>query len=232
MSGETVGERYRQVSGRVAAAARRAGRDPGAVRLVVVTKTQTPERVRATYDAGARVFGENYVQEAAAKIDVLPRDAEWHMIGHLQSNKARKAVDLFSWIHTVDRPSVGRALERAAGGAGGRVDVLLQVNVAGEASKSGASPDEAITLARRAGEWPHLQIRGLMAIPPFRADPEDARADFRALRALADRIREMGLPGVAMDELSMGMSHDFEVAIEEGATWVRVGSAIFGPRDG
>ncbi len=226
----SVGERYRGVLARVEEAAARAGRDPASVRLVAVSKTVDPERVRQAYEAGARDFGENYVQEAVAKADALPPDARWHMIGHLQSNKAKRAVETFDWVHSLDRPSLAQALEKAAARRGRGLDVLIQVNVGREPTKSGTDPEGAVALARAAPRWPHLRIRGLMAIPPYLADPEEVRPYFRALRELRDRIAALGLPGVEMVELSMGMSHDFPVAIEEGATMVRVGTAIFGPR--
>ncbi|GAB4263383.1 MAG: YggS family pyridoxal phosphate-dependent enzyme [Deferrisomatales bacterium] len=233
--GECIGpvaENVRRVLGQIEEAARRAGRDPATVQLVAVTKTVPVERIRQAYDAGLRRFGENYVQQALEKVDRLPRDAQWHMIGHLQSNKAKRAVEVFSLIHSLDRPSLADALEKAARARGQRLEVLLQVNVGEEPTKFGTSPEGAVELARRAGQWPSLRIRGLMAIPPYREDPEEVRPYFRALRELAGRLRAMDLPGVAMDELSMGMSHDFPVAVEEGATLVRVGSALFGARPG
>ncbi len=225
-----VGARYARVLEQVRQAAREAGRDPAGIRLIAVSKTVEPDRIRAAYRAGARDFGENYVQEAVGKIRELPDDVRWHMIGHLQSNKAKRAVEAFAWIHSLDRPSLAEALEKAAARRDLRVNVLIQVNVGGEATKSGADPEGAVALARRAGEWPHLRIRGLMAIPPWKEDPEEVRPYFRALRELRDRIASLGLPGVGMEELSMGMSHDFAVAVQEGATMVRVGTAIFGPR--
>ncbi len=214
----------------VAAAARRAGRNPGEVAVVAVTKTVPPEVVREAYEAGHRSFGESYVQEALGKIDRLPPDARWHMIGHLQSNKAKRAVELFASVESLDRESLARALEAAARARGALLEVLLQVHVGDEASKHGATFEGAEALARRAAEWPSLRLRGLMAIPPYREDPEAARADFRALRELRDHLHRLRLPGVEMAELSMGMSHDFEVAVEEGATRVRIGTAIFGER--
>jgi hypothetical protein len=212
------------------AAVHRAGRPSDSVRLVAVTKTVPPDTVRQAWDLGLRDFGENYVQEALPKVDRLPVDARWHFIGHLQSNKARQATELFSLIHSLDRPSLAGELEKAARARGIRLDVLLQVNVGDETSKAGATPDGAVALARRATEWPSLRILGLMAIPPYSPDPEEVRPYFRSLRALAGRIRALGLPGVKMEELSMGMSGDFEVAVEEGATLVRIGTAIFGER--
>jgi len=201
-----------------------------------VTKTVSAERILEAYGAGARLFGENYVQEAQGKVDALPRDAEWHMIGHLQSNKAKRAVELFTCVQSVDRPSLADALEKAARARGMRLDVLIEVNTGDESTKSGTDVEGATALAHRATDWPSLRFRGLMAIPPYCEDPEASRPHFRALRALRERLT--GAQGPApgelgeFDTLSMGMSHDFAVAIEEGATLVRVGTAIFGERPG
>ena len=206
------------------------GRRPGSVRLVAVTKTVPTERVLEAWGAGLRLFGESYVQEALPKVDRLPADAEWHFIGHLQSNKARQAAEIFSLVHSLDRPSLAEALEKAASRRAAPLEVLLQVNVGDETSKAGTTFEGAVALAGRAADWPHLRVRGLMAIPPFCEDPERTRPHFRALRELRNRIAALGLPGVEMAELSMGMSGDFPVAVEEGATLVRVGTALFGDR--
>jgi len=228
-----VGERYRRVLAQVGEAAERSGRPGDAVRLLAVTKTVPPEGVLAAYRAGARLFGENYVQEGQRKVDALPRDAEWHMIGHLQSNKAKRATELFACVQSLDRPSLATALEKAARARGLALDVLIEVNSGDETTKSGADAEGAVALARRAAEWPNLRLRGLMAIPPYCPDPEASRPHFRALRELRDRIAaSLGLPVGDLATLSMGMSHDFAVAIEEGATLVRVGTAIFGERPG
>jgi pyridoxal phosphate enzyme (YggS family) len=225
-----VGRRYREVRRRLDAAVAAAGRTPGSVQLLAVSKRQPVASLGAAHAAGARDFGENYVQEALAKVDQLPLDARWHLIGHLQSNKARRAAEAFHRVHTLDRPSLAAALERAVAARRGRLEVLLQVNVAGEESKHGTTPEGAETLARRMAEWPHLWLRGLMTIPPYLPDPEQVRPHFRALRELRDRLAALALPGLEMTELSMGMSHDFPVAVQEGATIVRVGTAIFGER--
>jgi pyridoxal phosphate enzyme (YggS family) len=228
-----VGQRYQRVVEQVRLAAERSGRDKAAVRLLAVTKTVSPERILEAYRAGARLFGENYVQEAQAKVDALPRDAEWHMIGHLQSNKAKRAAELFSCVHSIDRPSLADALEKAARARGLRLDILIEVNTGGEGTKSGTDPEGAVALAHRMAEWPSLRLRGLMAIPPYTPDPEASRPHFRTLRELRDRmVPSLPLTGQELDTLSMGMSHDFLVAIEEGATLVRVGTAIFGERPG
>lgn len=228
-----------ELSGRLAtvraalkAAARRAGRSEEQVRLVAVTKMVPPALVRLAYDLGVREFGESYVQEALDKVDRVPGDVRWHFIGHLQSNKARRAMEIFSMIQSLDRPSLADALERAARNSGHRADVLIQVNVAAEASKAGATFEGAVALAKRAPEWPNLRFLGLMAIPPYADDPEEVRPHFRALRQLAERIDSLDISDVAMRELSMGMSADFGVAVEEGATLVRIGTAIFGERLG
>ncbi|HXE91389.1 MAG TPA: YggS family pyridoxal phosphate-dependent enzyme [Terriglobales bacterium] len=219
---------------RIAHAARRAGRDPASVSLMAVTKTVEPARILQAYDAGLRLFGENRVQEFAHKAAELPSlpGAEWRLIGHLQTNKAAKAAELFQGVDSLDSIRLAEKLDAAARKLGRRIPVLLEVNLGGEASKSGLPPDspqlEALLLA--APRLDALDFRGLMAIPPFTDDPEGARPYFRRLRELRDTIAERRLPAISMNELSIGMSHDFEVAIEEGSTCVRIGTAIFGPR--
>ena len=219
---------------RIAAAALRAGRKPADVALMAVSKTQPSERIREAYDAGQRMFGENRVQEFAGKIGALHNlhDAEWHMIGHLQTNKAAKTAELFRAMDSVDSLKLAEKLNGAALALGKKLEVLIEINVGGESAKSGAAPDsqelEAWLLA--APPLEALEFRGLMTVPPFTDDPEDARLYFRTLRELRDAIAARKLPAIAMEQLSMGMSHDFEVAIEEGSTCVRVGTAIFGER--
>lgn len=225
------------VRARIDAAARRAGRDPAAVRVIGASKRQPAARVAAAARAGLRDLGENYVQEAAAKIASVqkilgPEEAaslRWHGIGHLQRNKAREAVAAFACIHTVDSERLAAELEKHAAAAGRVLPVLVQVNVSGEATKSGV--DEAALPALLAALAGHLHLRtvGLMAMPAPAEDPEAARPAFARLRALRDELRDA--PGGAqLAELSMGMSHDFEIAVEEGATWVRIGTDLFGPR--
>jgi len=222
------------VERRIAEAARRAGRDPGEISLVAVSKTHPPERIREAYAAGVRLFGENRVQEFVGKTKSLRdlRDAEWHMIGHLQSNKAAKAVELFAAVDSVDSLRLAQRLNAAAQQFGKRLKVLIEINVGGEAAKSGVAPEstELEELLRGAAELEHLDFRGLMTVPPFSEDPQLARPYFRKLRALREEIAGRQWPRVTMSVLSMGMSHDFEVAIEEGSTCVRVGTAIFGER--
>jgi len=224
-------ENIAHVRERIAAACRRSGRRPEEVRLVAVSKTVSAERVRQACEAGLRDFGENRVQEAESKRAALSDLAViWHLIGHLQTNKARLARQLFRWVESVDSLRVAQKLDQAAAGSGERLPVLLQVNLGQEAAKFGAGEEELVSLAEQLGRLPTLELRGLMAIPPFFENPEQARPFFRRLRELAAAIAARNLPGVSMQDLSMGMSHDFEVAIEEGATIVRVGTAIFGPR--
>ncbi len=227
---EAIAARLRAIEERIAAACARAGRRPEEVRLVGVSKGQPAAAARAAWDAGLHVLGENRVQEAAEKVAALPAAAEWHLIGPLQSNKARRAVELFAAVHSVDRPSIAEHLEREAAARGRELPGLLEVNLAGEASKHGFAPAGLAAAVRPLAGTSHLKIVGLMAIPPQGDSPEDSRPWFRALRSLRDdlaaRPEWRGWPGW----LSMGMSDDFEVAIEEGATHVRVGTALFGPR--
>ena len=223
-----IAQNLKEVRAAIAAAAQRSRRDPGAVRLVAVSKTVDLERIRAAIDAGQDLFGENYLQEARDKIAVLGRAVSWHLVGSLQSNKARGAVELFDLIHAVDRLKLAQALDAAAARLSKVQDVLIQVNQAGEATKSGVEPAAAPALLKEVARLPHLRVLGLMTMPPWFPDPEAARPYFRALRELRDHLR--GLTGLPLPELSMGMSGDFAVAIEEGATLVRVGTAIFGSR--
>jgi len=225
---ETIRDRLERVRARMAAAALRSGRPADAVRLVAVSKTMSPEAVREAVAAGVRMLGENRVQEAREKIAACPGLAAWHLIGHLQSNKAKLAVGLFDLIQSLDSLHLAEELDRQGRALGKRVRCLVQVNVGEEAQKSGADEAEVRPLLTRAASLPHLAVEGLMAIPPFLPDPEAVRPFFRRLRLLRDRLTTEGFP---LAELSMGMTHDFEVAIEEGATMVRVGTAIFGTRE-
>ena len=216
----------------MAAACQRAGRRPEEVRLVAVSKLVPPEAIREACEAGLNDFGENRVQEAHLKRPALSDlTLTWHLIGHLQSNKAKPARELFRWIQSIDSLRVAEKLHRAAPGSSDRLTVLVEVNLGGEATKSGVREEEALELTGKIGELGTLELRGLMVVPPYFEDPGRARPYFSRLRKLASVIDSARLPGVSMQELSMGMSHDFEAAIEEGATVVRVGTAIFGPRD-
>ena len=219
------------VQERIADAARRTGRREDAVLLVAVSKTIGVEGVRAAIAAGVPALGENRVQEAREKIGVLGRARPWHLIGHLQTNKVKDAIECFDLIHSVDRLPLAEAISRRAADLGRRVDVLVQVNVGEEAQKGGVQAAELRPALEAMAALPGLRLRGLMAIPPMPRDPEDSRPYYRAMRKLLDDARGWGL-GAELAELSMGMSGDFEVGIEEGATIVRVGTAIFGPRGG
>ncbi len=206
------------------------GRNPDEVRLVAVAKTKPTEVVEAALTAGQSIIGESYVQELIAKTDQIQAPAEWHFIGHLQSNKAKYLVGRVALIHSVDRLSLAQEIDRQWGKAGQTANILVQVNLSQEASKSGATEEEAESLVRAIAALPHLRVKGLMTLPPYCPDLEEVRPYFRQLRQLAKQIAACQLPNVTMDELSMGMSHDFRIAIEEGATLVRVGTAIFGAR--
>jgi len=221
-----------RVEERIAAACRRSGRQREAIKLVAVSKTHPPELIRAAFAAGLRDFGENRVQEAKAKRpELADLGATWHLMGHLQSNKARAARELFHWVHSLDSLRLAERLAQAADPGGARLPVLIEVNLGEETSKAGVRTGEVAALAEQIAPLETLELRGLMVIPPFLESPEDVRPYFRQLRALAGEIESRNLPQVSMRELSMGMSHDFEVAIEEGATMVRIGTAIFGERE-
>jgi hypothetical protein len=231
----SIADNIARIQERMAVAARRAGRPVESVALMAVTKTFPAERIREAYAAGQRLFGENRVQEFSAKYAGVRdlADAQFHMIGHLQSNKAAKALEVFTAVDSVDSLHLAEKLNAAAAGKGDkRVPVLIEVNLGGEESKSGAKPDspEFEELLQHMGSLENIDVRGLMAIPPYTDDPEGARAFFRVLRQWCEKIAARDLAGIKMDVLSMGMSHDFEVAIEEGSTCVRLGTAIFGER--
>jgi pyridoxal phosphate enzyme (YggS family) len=226
---ESVKDSAARVLERIARAAARSGRSFGSVRLVAVSKTHPVERVAEAFEAGLRVFGENYVQEAEEKVRAFP-GAEWHLIGKLQSNKVKKAVSLFGWIQAVDSLRLLADVSRRCVEAGKTLPVLIEVNLAGEGSKAGVPPEELADLLSAAAGLPGVRVRGLMAIPPMTEDPEESRPYFVRLRELLGRHASLGGAAGGMTELSMGMSSDFEAAIEEGATMVRVGTAIFGSR--
>jgi hypothetical protein len=226
-----ITENLTRVRRRIEQAAARCGRDPTSVRLLAVSKTVSAANVKEAIDAGIHLLGENYIQEAREKIDALMGSpAAWHFIGHLQTNKARFAVELFDLIHSVDSIKLARALDKQARRQGKIQPILIQVNIAEEKSKSGITEEAAPQLIRQVSRFGNLSVRGLMTMPPFFNAPEKVRPYFRALRQLATRIEAMNIERAAMTELSMGMTGDFEVAIEEGATIVRVGTAIFGER--
>ena len=217
---------------RIAAAARRAARSADDIALMAVTKTFGPDDIRAAYDAGQRLFGENRVQELAGKFQAVRdlTDAGFHMIGHLQTNKAAKAVEVFSAVDSVDSVRLAEKLNAAAATTRKRLPILIELNLGGEESKTGVNPvsQEFGALLEAAARLDHLEFRGLMTIPPLTGDPQAARPYFRRLREIRDRIAARNLPSIRLATLSTGMSHDFEVAIEEGSTCVRLGTAIFG----
>jgi PLP dependent protein len=230
----SIPENIAAIQERIAVAARRAGRRPEEVALMAVSKTHPPERIREAYAAGLRVFGENRVQEfggkAAALADLV--GTEWHMIGHLQTNKAAKAAEFFGAVDSVDSVKLAEKLDAAARNVNKRLAVLIEINVGGEAAKTGVAPDsrELEQLLLAAPRLEALEFQGLMTVPPFTEDPEGARPYFRKLGELRDSVATRRLPAISMQVLSMGMSHDFDVAIAEGSTCVRVGTAIFGER--
>lgn len=227
----TIAGNIETIRARIRDAAKRAGRDPDSVRLVAVSKHQPLEAMREAMAAGQAVFGENYLQEAEDKVAALGQGVTWHCIGHLQSNKARIAAEIFDCIETLDRLKLAKGLETRLAELGKTLPVLVQVNVGGEAQKAGMAPNDAGQLCRELQQFPHLILQGLMTMPPFFDQPEAARPYFRELRILSEDLAEKGLLGLhGPVELSMGMSGDFEVAIEEGATLVRVGTALFGER--
>ncbi len=230
----SVAENVAQVRARISSACARVKRNPDDVTLMAVSKTVDPGRIREAYNAGLQVFGENRVQEFADKSAALHdlQNAEWHLIGHLQSNKAKKAAELFHAVDSVDSLRLAQKLNDAAREHGKIIPVLIEMNIGGEESKAGIPLDSPAleALLRGAAQLDHIQVRGLMTVPPYTEDPEGARNFFRCLRDLRDQIAARRFPRIAMDVLSMGMSHDFEVAIEEGSTCVRVGTAIFGSR--
>ncbi len=228
----SISSRLAEVRERIAAAARSAGRNPSSIRLVAVSKTFPLEAVREAWLAGQRDFGENRVQEALQKIGAsADLTIRWHLLGHLQTNKARKAALAFSVIQSVDSVDLLRKLDQAAIEAGTRPELLVQVDLAREATKFGAPRDEARRVLEAAAGCQAVRVTGLMTLPPLPDIPEDARPWFRQLRELRDGLRADGVPGDMLEELSMGMSGDFEVAVQEGATIVRVGTAIFGSRE-
>jgi len=226
-----LADRFRQIQLQVAAACQRSHRDPSQVTIVGASKSQPIDRLAWAWNAGLRVFGENRVQEALSKSPQLPTDIDWHLIGPLQSNKAKKAAELFTTVHSIDRVKIARVLDREAAKAGRPLRGFVEINLAGEDTKHGFDPHDLASQIETLADLKSLEIVGLMAIPPFESDHDKARSWFRALRELRDNIVSVppwtSCPGF----LSMGMSHDYELAIEEGATHVRIGTALFGPRN-
>lgn len=226
-----ITDRYDEVKARIEAACARAGRNPEDVTLVAVSKTKPEEDIQALYDYGVRDFGENYIQELRTKHDDLPKDIRWHMIGHLQRNKVKYIADYVTMIHAVDTLPLAETIEKEGVRFDRIIPVLIEVNVAGEESKFGVTPENCVSFAEQFAGFPHIRLEGLMTSAPFVENPEDNRPVFRKLRQLAVDINKKIIDNVDMRVLSMGMTNDFEVAVEEGATMVRVGTAIFGARD-
>lgn len=226
----TIATNIALVNERIRSAAEAAERDPAAVRLVAVSKTRPAADISEAFRAGQSVFGENYIQELVPKLEEVHEDVQWHFIGHLQSNKVKYIAGRVALIHSVDRISLAQEIDRQWGRLGKICEVLIQVNISGEATKSGTTEAGAIQLVRECALLPNIRVKGLMTMPPFFDDPDAARPYFTGLRRLAETISELQIAGVEMKELSMGMSGDFETAIQEGATLVRVGTAIFGSR--
>ena len=226
-----LAENYRQVLNNIQDACQAVGRDPKEVTLVAVSKTKPVEMLQQVYDAGARVFGENKVQEIMDKYDHLPGDIRWQMIGHLQRNKVKYIVDKVDMIHSVDSYRLAQTIETEAAKKNVTVSVLLEVNVAEEESKFGLKMDEVLPLVQQISELPHVQVKGLMTIAPFVSNPEDNREIFRKLKKLSVDIEAKNINNITMSVLSMGMTGDYMVAVQEGATMVRVGTGIFGERD-
>jgi len=226
----TISERVKATRLKIHNAAVAAGRNPEQVRLVAVSKTRPVSDVIECLAAGQQVFGENYVQELALKAAQIECPAEWHFIGHLQSNKVKSIAGLVTLIHSVDRLSLAEEISRQWGKLGLSCNILLQVNVSGEKTKSGTTVEDALRLTRDVSQLPNIKVKGLMTMPPFFDDPEDARPYFAELKRLSLQIESEKIANIEMQELSMGMSGDFEAAIQEGATLVRIGTAIFGSR--
>jgi pyridoxal phosphate enzyme (YggS family) len=235
-----VAANCRVVFDRIGEAAARSGRNPKEIKLLAASKSQTVDKIRAAAGAGIRLFGENYVQEAEAKrsalggplqqTSALGGSVEWHMIGHLQRNKVKSALDLFAVIQSLDNVGLARALDEEAKTRARPARAFIEVNLAGEESKNGVARGFVAPLLEEIGKLSYIRIEGLMAVPPFKESPEDVRPYFRALSELSDELKMLKAPNVDLRELSMGMTHDYPVAIEEGATLVRIGTAIFGPR--
>ena len=219
-----------KVLDRINEAAAKCGRDPSQIQLLAASKTQSVSRIQQAIEAGIRLFGENYVQEAKIKREAVKDPVEWHMIGHLQRNKVKVALELFDLIESLDNAELARELDKEGKKRGKTVRAFVEVNLGGEESKSGIPKEKVVALLQEAGKLSHLRIEGLMVVPPFRENSEEVRPYFRALRELQTELMALKITNVDLQELSMGMTHDYPVAIEEGATLVRIGTAIFGPR--
>jgi PLP dependent protein len=224
-----VAANYRKIIDRISEAAQRAGRNPREIKLLAAAKSQSTELVQAAIAAGVRLIGENYVQEAESKRQVISDTVEWHMIGHLQRNKVKAALNTFELIQSLDSMALALELDKEGRRNGKTVRTLIEVNLGDEASKSGIGQDEVAELLKRVGDLSHVRVEGFMAVPPFKEKPEEIRPYFRALKDLQVELQRL-VPNVSLNQLSMGMTHDYPIAVEEGATIVRIGTALFGPR--
>jgi pyridoxal phosphate enzyme (YggS family) len=220
-----------KIQQRISTAAARCNRATDSIKLLAVTKTVSPRAIEQAIDAGITAFGENYVQEAKGKIAVIEKRVQWHMIGYLQTNKAKYAVNLFDYIHSVDRIELAREINKRAGLTGRRINILIEINLSGEKTKSGVPAASALDLIKDTAILENISVKGLMTMAPYSSNPENSRPYFSELRNLQKNIINGGITGIQMEELSMGMTDDFEIAIEEGATIVRIGRAIFGERN-
>jgi pyridoxal phosphate enzyme (YggS family) len=225
-----VAANYARILERIRRAALEVGRDPSHVKLLAAAKAQNIELIHAAIEAGVKLIGENYVREAQEKKLLIREPIEWHMIGHLQRNKAKAAVEIFDLIESLDSIALAKELDRVGRNGGKKVRAFIEVNLAGEESKSGIARDQVLDLLKTVGDLSHVKIEGLMAVPPFRENVEEVRPYFRQLADLRAEFKQANIPNVDLHELSMGMTHDYTVAIEEGATIVRIGTALFGPR--
>lgn len=225
-----VGANYRRILDSINEAAVRSGRRAQEVRLLAAAKSQSVELIRAAIEAGVRLIGENYVQEAREKKQAISAPLEWHMIGHLQRNKVKVAIELFDVIETLDSAALARELDKEGRKRERKIRALIEVNLAGEESKSGIAKGQVSALLAAVGELSHISVEGLMTVPPFRDNLEEVRPYFRELRALQEELQRLRIPNANLQDLSMGMTHDYAIAVEEGATIVRIGTALFGPR--
>ena len=225
-----VAANYRKIIDRISEAALRVGRNPREIKLLAAAKSQSVELVQAAIAAGVRLIGENYVQEAEEKRHAISEAVEWHMIGHLQRNKVKAALNTFNLIQSLDSLALARELDKEGRRSGKRVRTLIEINLGDEQSKSGIGRDKVNELVESVSELAHLQVEGLMAVPPFKENPEEIRPYFRSLKELQVELQGRKIPNGGFNELSMGMTHDYPIAVEEGATIVRIGTALFGPR--
>ena len=225
-----IAANYRKIIDRIREAAQKAGRSPQEIRLLAAAKSQTIELVQAAIGAGVRLIGENYVQESDDKRNAISEPVEWHLIGHLQRNKAKAAIKIFDLIQTLDSVALALELDKVGKTQGKTIRTLIEVNLGDEASKSGIVQRDVAELVRRVGDLSHVRVEGLMAVPPFKENPEEVRPYFCTLKDLQVELQCLKIPNVSLDQLSMGMTHDYPIAVEEGATIVRIGTALFGPR--